>query len=264
MNPQSLQDPHADTAAKPDAALITLIGEFHEAYELSTAAGEKWLVEKHRVEALTDCPPFAIPVRDREAYERHNAFLVKHGVMALSDRSTECWQATGKLAGKVFATPAHTLEGAVEKLKIVRLARGDNPTSGDHDLDAYEPNSDERWFANVMRDFERLTQPTGPDPFVDLAKRYIATVDEFEGERGRERTDEENEAYDVNVRMPLERELANMRPASREGVVAALGLVLREHREAHGGGELCWTEEYVVALLENARCAVAAGPGGAS
>ena len=264
MTPESQQEPHADkAAAKPDAALIALAGEFHEAHETAKTAGEKWRTEQDRILALPDCPPSVTPRESQEGYKRHEAFLTKHGILALSDNSTKCWRRTGKIACEIFATPAHALEGAVAKLKIVRLALGDTPNGGDHDLDAYEPDSDERWFATVMRDFERLIQPSGPDPFVDLAKRYIAAADEFESTRGK--TDEEAEAYDVNVRTPLEQQLAKLRPTSREGIVAALGLVLRDHRETWGGGEeLGWAKEYVISLLENARDAVDAGQGAPS
>ncbi len=79
-----------------------------------------------------------------------------HGVWALSDCSTELWRNTGALANAVFASPAHTVTGAVEKLKIVRLALGDSIDDGDDDLNAYQPYEGESWFASVMRDFERL------------------------------------------------------------------------------------------------------------
>ena len=59
---------------------------------------------------------------------------------------------------QIFATPANTFSGAVAKLKIVRLARGDDGDTADHDLEAYQYDSDERWFVSVMRDFEHLSE----------------------------------------------------------------------------------------------------------
>ena len=71
----------------------------------------------------------------------------------------------GAIAYQIFATPAHTLVGAVEKLKILYLALGDEPNEGDLDLACYICDSveqrEESWFASVMKDFERLTAEPG-------------------------------------------------------------------------------------------------------
>lgn len=250
------------TAANPDAALISLIGEFHEAHTEAKPASERWVSEKDRVEALPECPPDFNPRDSQEGYERHEAFLTEHGVHALVDHSEECWRRTGALANRISATPAKTFVGVFEKLKIVRLATGDDAGTGDHDesLNAYHPDTGVSWFASVMSDFERIIGHVGgdaDDPFVDLAKRYVAAVDAFDGNRV---SDEEIENYDVKVLMPLEQQLAKLRPISRKGVVAAIDLVLREQRYDSPGNEpSCWSEEYVVGLLQNARSAVGAG-----
>ncbi len=75
----------------------------------------------------------------------------------MADRSTKLWQNTGALANAVFASPARTVMGAVEKLKIVRLALGRGFDDGDISLNAYQSCEGEGWFASVLRDFERLS-----------------------------------------------------------------------------------------------------------
>ena len=70
------------------------------------------------------------------------------------------WQrllnAIAAIGNEIFNTPAHTLQGAVEKLKIVRLQRGDYDCKIDVELDCCMESDDESWFASVMKDFERL------------------------------------------------------------------------------------------------------------
>ncbi len=98
---------------------------------------------------------------DKEGSECYFAFMREQGVEDLADRSTELWRGVGRIANAVFATEAQTLRAAVEKLKIVRLARGDDDDTADHDLEAFQYDSKDRWFANVMRDFERLAGEWG-------------------------------------------------------------------------------------------------------
>ena len=180
MNPQSLQDPHAEkSSTKPDASLMVLIGEFHEAHAQAKAASEKCCTEQDRVKALPDCPPSVTPRESQEGYERHEAFFTEHGVIALYDQSNKYWRLTGALANRISATPAHTLGGVFEKLKIVRLALGDVAHGGDENLDAYQTDSDEPWFTSVMRDFDRLTQPassTPDDPFPEWLAEWEAAL----------------------------------------------------------------------------------------
>lgn len=144
-------------AANDDAALLRLIAEFHAAHAEARAAHDEWVSEAERVRELPDCPPLVAPAFDRIDHDRYCAFMKEHGVDALSDRSTELWRCGGALAQEIFTTPASTLKGAIAKLAIVRLALGDDDDTADRDLEAYQYDSDERWFANVMRDFERLS-----------------------------------------------------------------------------------------------------------
>ena len=103
-------------------------------------------------------------------------------------------------------------------------------------------------------------QPDAADPVVELAQRYIETTAEFDDAPGK--TDEEVEAFCNNVEKPLERELMGAHPASREGVVALLDLVLHEERVNNPrGAEVPWMCQYTIALLENARDAVKGGVG---
>ena len=100
--------------------------------------------------------------------------------------------------------------------------------------------------------------PEGVDPAVELAGRYVCTIEAFDRRRGK--SDEEVEAFDDDCQMPRERELTKVAPTTRQGVVALLDLVLREQRiDNVGPGEPCWTVQFTIGLLENARDAVREG-----
>ena len=59
---------------------------------------------------------------------------------------------------------------------------------------------------------------------------------------------------------PLEKRLAETKPTSSKGVVALLEVVLAELREnTPPAAEICWSDEFMIALVEHARDAVAAG-----
>ena len=143
----------AETPVEPDP-VIALAVQFHTAHGEALAGHDAWVSEKNRVEALPDCPRFTFPAEDRAGYERHNDFMREHGVRALGDRSNENWRKAGALANAVFASPARTVTGTVEKLKILRLALGDHGEDRDSNLNAY--NEGESWFVSVIRDLERL------------------------------------------------------------------------------------------------------------
>ena len=125
MNPQSLRDPRAEKAAvKPDAALLALVEEFNEVQGQVEAAHDEWMAGRNRIDALPDCPT--------PGSEQYSAFLDERGDRALYDRTNDLWKRRGALANRISATPAQTVSGAVEKLKIVRLALGDVADGGDH------------------------------------------------------------------------------------------------------------------------------------
>ena len=62
----------------------------------------------------------------------------------------------GAAANAVFDTPANTLPGAIEKLKISYMVNGDGngAPDGDAELDVYQV--DDPWMPKVIRDLERL------------------------------------------------------------------------------------------------------------
>ena len=146
---------------EPDAELMRLIAEFEATYAASNRVHETYHREKDRITALPDCPPEVLPITDREAHERREDFFDRHGADALHNEMSKLGRFAGALAYQIFATPAHTLIGAVEKLKILRLALGDEPHEGDNDLACYICDSveqrEESWFASVMKDFDRLS-----------------------------------------------------------------------------------------------------------
>ena len=203
----SPRKPETASSVQPDAALLGLIADFHKAYSETPAARDKWTAEKGRVEALPDCPSFVAPALDQAGYDRHCAFMKEHGVTALYDRFNELEGHAGALANQIFATPAYTLVGAVEKLKIVRLARGDDGDTADNDLEAYQYDSQERWFAGVMRDFDRLAGESGDEPLVALYAKWHALewrrapegLTEDETERFHARTGDEADAVSVEI-----------------------------------------------------------------
>ncbi|MCH7932005.1 MAG: hypothetical protein IH906_07350 [Proteobacteria bacterium] len=154
-------------ATVDDAALMGLIADFHKADAEATAAREKYSAEKHRVEALPECPDFSEPAATGKGRPPYFVFLKEQGVDELCDRWNELLKGVGRISNAAFATEAHTLRGAVEKLKIVYLA-GD-----DEDLDVYdEPQGS--WRASVMRDFDRLAGQAGDEPLVGLWAKYLA------------------------------------------------------------------------------------------
>ena len=106
---------------------------------------------------MPDCPPDAIPAFDKAGHDRWWAFMKAQGVLKLYDKTNAAGSAMGKAANRVFAIPARTYEGAVEKVKIAYIATGDGEgtLTGDVDLDAYQ-DFDTPWMKNAIADLERL------------------------------------------------------------------------------------------------------------
>ena len=146
---------------EPDGELMRLIAEFEATYQTRNQTKETYYREKARITALPDCPPEVLPIDDRETYECREDFIARHGALVLWNESTKLMRVAGAVAYQIFSTPAETLAGAVEKLKILRLALGEVPNEGDDDLACYMHDSveqrDESWFASIMNDFERLS-----------------------------------------------------------------------------------------------------------
>ena len=149
---------HEQATGQPDAELLATVADFHKDYKKARAAHEKWIAEKARVESLPDCPPDVLPADDPEGYDRRKRFLAEHDIDDLCDLANAFSLAQGHAAGVVFGLPAQTVQGALEKLKIVHMAIGDGSgmaESGDHDLEVFQ-DTDDLWMANVVRDLERL------------------------------------------------------------------------------------------------------------
>ena len=106
---------------------------------------------------MPDCPPDAIPAFDKAGHDRWWAFMKAQGVWKLADKTNAAGGAMGKAVNRVFAIPARTYRGAIEKVKIAYIATGDGDGTytGDADLDAYQ-DDENPWMANAIADLERL------------------------------------------------------------------------------------------------------------
>ena len=106
---------------------------------------------------MPDNPRDPTPGFNKAAYDRWHAFMKAKGVWKLSDKANAAGRAMGKAANRVFAVPARTYRGAIEKVKIAYIATGDGEGTytGDADLDAYQ-DFETPWMANAIADLERL------------------------------------------------------------------------------------------------------------
>ncbi len=141
----------------PDAELIACVAEFYRAYEKTNAATEAWHTRQAKADAMPDCPEDKAPFDDKAAHNRWRAFMKAQGVWKLSDKANAAGRALGKAANRVFAVPARTYPGALEKVKIAYIATGDGDGTytGDADLYAYQ-DFENPWMANAIADLERL------------------------------------------------------------------------------------------------------------
>lgn len=150
--------PAAALTDNPDADLLHHVAEFYRLDEETEDASTAWHEARARADALPGCPPTALPRDDREGYARWRAFMEKHGVLKRADRAHELNKQRGAAANAIFAMPASTIQGAMEKIKIVRLAIGDIgdlDDGGAPDLECFQ-NHAKPWFALAVRDLERL------------------------------------------------------------------------------------------------------------
>ncbi len=208
----SVEFEHEVRGAGPDP-LLARIAEFHELHVVATSAREKWIKERHRVEELPDTPP-----------------LAAQGITELAEKCRVAWDRRGAAANAVFDTPAHSLYGAVEKLKILRMALGDFPgdDSADGDLEAYQttrPDKGLSWFELVIADLERLASvPTPEDPVLVLKRDWDAR-----DQRLRDEPDDSDEVRDplVNARTEVEYAIHRTPATTLEGVALKLWLWTR-------------------------------------
>ncbi len=161
MSPADLQIPERGSAPVVDdhldTELLARVAEFYPAREKHNLASEAWHTRREEADAMPDCPPDAIPAFDKAGHDRWTAFMKEQGVWRLSDKSNAAARAMGKVANRVFATPAHTYEGAAEKVKIAYLATGDGEgtLTSDADLSAYQ-DYENPWMKNAIADLVRL------------------------------------------------------------------------------------------------------------
>ncbi len=144
-------------ASTLDAELLARVAELYPALEKHNIVSEAWHARHAEAEAMPDCPPYDTPASDRAAHDRWWAFMKAKGVFKLCDQSNAAGRRMGKAANAVFAIPARTYEGAVEKVKIAYIATGDGDGTytGDVDLDAYQ-DFETPWMANAIADLDRL------------------------------------------------------------------------------------------------------------
>ncbi len=133
-----------------DATLMDLIGSFHRAYRVTQKAREGHSRARRLVEAMPDYPRADVP------HDVWRAFMDKHGETPLWDKVCLLYERSGALAKELFDTPANTLPGAIEKLKISYMVNGDGEgaDNGDAHLDVYQV--EDPWMPKVIRDLEHL------------------------------------------------------------------------------------------------------------
>ena len=144
-------------AATQDAELLARVTEFYAALGKHNIASEASSARRDEADAMPDCPPSAIPAFDKAGHDRWWAFMKAKGVFKLCVQSNAAGRRMGKAANAVFAIPARTYRGAVEKVKIAYIATGDGDGTytGDVDLDAYQ-DFETPWMANAIADLDRL------------------------------------------------------------------------------------------------------------
>ncbi len=147
--------------AAPDADLHTRLAHFHDAYRKAEAAGAACVALRKQLEALPFCPervdPHSEPFERWKRYdERWGRYMEQGGYGRLIEQSGVLMDNAGEAANAVFDTPANTLPGAIEKLKIAYMVNGDGngAPDGDAELDVYQV--EDPWMPKVIRDLERL------------------------------------------------------------------------------------------------------------
>ena len=147
--------------AAPDADLHARLAHFHDAYRKAEAAHQARIAETERLEALPFCPENVAPTEEYERLKQYNdrwaRYMEQGGIDDFWDESERLHEAMGEAANAVFDTPADTLPGAIEKLKIAYMVTGDSEGAGNGDevLDVYQDLEDP-WMPKVIRDLERL------------------------------------------------------------------------------------------------------------
>jgi len=108
---------------------------------------DKWWAERARVEV----PDFT------KQRQRRRAFIEKHERGNLCQQTWAADEIAGRAAQAIFRTPAQTVHGALEKLRIADFAINEDEYSdaGQADLTIYQ-EGDAMWLQSVIDDLERL------------------------------------------------------------------------------------------------------------
>ena len=137
-----------------DAVLLAQVARFHELYGEWQRVWAKQAEHRARIKAMPDCPKLDCTV---EGYQAYFAFLEAHDAYGDGVELNSLADLAGALGNAIIETPAQTLKGAVEKLKIARIAVGSYgcPDDGDEALEAYH-DWERPWLETVAKDFDRL------------------------------------------------------------------------------------------------------------
>ena len=145
------------TAAEPtrltrrdDTQLIALCERFWLEFREAETLHSKFTAIREAIEAEPDCPPDALPVDDKTAYEAHEAFLNERGDKLAYNAWNAALKRAGVTANYVFHSPAYTPRGIAAKCFILKLSQDRD----DDFVSVYQ--GDESWFDAMVADLERL------------------------------------------------------------------------------------------------------------
>ena len=177
-------------STNPDTKLLALVADFWMTHRDHEEKGEISHACYAKMEAMPDFPDDPAPDLGTPEREKWGAAHAQCADASGYPPAYDLWCKAGKCMGKaanaVFAIPAKTLKGAVEKLKVARVASGavDETGDGDADLSCYQ-DAKTPWIDNAIADLERLAAvpvlETGPDPamtaFVELKAAETALTE---------------------------------------------------------------------------------------
>ena len=230
------QPHHPAVVAADDSELLARVADFWKAHKDDKRKGEISHACYKKMKTMRDFPGYPTPdmgTPERERYDaEHSRCADASGYHPAFDLWNEAGKDMGAAANAVFAIPAQTVRGAVEKLKIAYLATGDGEgtATGDDGLETYQ-DLKAPWMANVLADLERLAnteQPQAvpvlvPDPLVALWTEW----ENLEGEHQPKGETEAEQDKRVDRQAEIEKEMARHTPSTLEGA-AALAHLLKD------------------------------------
>ena len=140
------------TAKAGDSELLARVATFWKSYEDHEKKGET----SHALyEKMLNRPDF--PGFEKAGSNEWDKCARRSGYRPAFDIWCMAGKKMGAAANTVFAIPAKTLRGAVEKMKIARCAVGytDDGSTGDGDLECYQDHN-APWIDNALADLDRL------------------------------------------------------------------------------------------------------------